>query len=184
MVEPKWAEIETEYRAAQLSVRAIAAKYSVAPGEIMARARTNGWSRDLQAHVRDRIRERLHFEQVPTEVVMDKADEIASRAVQVILGHRTDIREARETFGLLLSHLKALAGAGSQTVPPEVLKVLVGKSDLPTALNTLTQTLERLVKMERAAFDIDALAPSVTVESTGEGGGTTVNLYLPDNGRQ
>lgn len=156
-----WEEVERDYRAGMLSVTMIAKKYMVDRSTVKRRAAKYGWQRDLSERVQARVKAQLSHKDVPSMSSQETEEDIiatsAAVGVQVVLSHREDIAKYRDivtTFGEKLSRhltegIKALNKDGD-LVTEDVSLDYVAKS-----LNAATAALEKLIKLERQAFNLD-----------------------------
>ena len=80
-----WKAVEKEYRAGQLSVRALCDRFQVSRSVLLSHAAKEGWSRDLTAAIRVAAQERLLAEDVSAAAADDAVDMAAPRQVAVAL---------------------------------------------------------------------------------------------------
>ncbi|MCW2286232.1 hypothetical protein M2323_004029 [Rhodoblastus acidophilus] len=104
-----WEAIEREFRAGQLSIRAIASKFGVTDTAIRKRAKAHDWTRALADKVRETVREKLvrsdgsqegSQEQRATDKEIIEA--AALRGLEVITSHRRDLTQIHALKRILL----------------------------------------------------------------------------------
>lgn len=184
-----WEAVEREYRLGVRSLREIGQEYGVTEGGIRARARKNGWDRDLSAKVaaraetlvrKEAVRSELRSTQVANERALVEAS--AEALKDVLLGHRADIRKAREVVKNLLRRLEGVTNAEEMDIQSLILAV--GQND-PAAANGLakvlsmpnmvqsvkglTDALKNVIGLERQAF---GLKDGESDRPPGDGGGS------------
>ncbi|WEX75244.1 hypothetical protein PYH37_000629 [Sinorhizobium numidicum] len=98
-----WEAIEREYRAGQISHRAIASAHGITGGAIRKKAKSEGWQRVLADEVRQAVREKLvrsdadegtqdgtHAQRASDSEIIEGA---AIRGLNVITSHRKDLQQ-------------------------------------------------------------------------------------------
>jgi hypothetical protein len=165
--------IEADYRADQLSNRGISAKHGCSEGSIRRWALKHGWQKDLTAKVKQATKAKLtktvaestpnaieRKEREPNTPITDDEiiEEASNAAVDVISSHRMRAKEYQRIVQTYGERLKA-------QIENETLEVQnrdgdVVSIDLPLdyvgkCLNSATQSFERLVKLERQAYNLD-----------------------------
>lgn len=151
-VQFDWAAIEEQYRAGQLSVNAIANQHGCTEGAIRKRAKQHGWERDLSDKVRREVRTQL----VRTAIRTDATDEeiikaAASTGAEVINKHRNLIARTGALAESMLIELEN---------PIEDMEL----SKRAVTLRTLGDTVQRVVTMERQAYNLDEEASEESLE--------------------
>ena len=167
-----WESIEREYRSGQLSIREIAKQHGVSDAAVRKRAKARGWQRDLTEEVRRRVRTESVRSEVHTSSASDEeiVEEAAKRGAEIVSVHRRDIRQGRELVESMFGELQ------SQCAAPEVVEQQVEQYidqsgmdvraanaarrsvSLPgraSTLRDLSQSLQRLVALERQAYNLD-----------------------------
>lgn len=162
--------IEADYRADLLSNRAVSTKHGCSEASIRKWALKFGWQKDLSGKVKNATKAKLTKavaeaapkakEREPNTPLSDEEiiEEASNVAVDVITRHRVragEYQDIVEMYGKELRNqltngkLKVLAPNGD---PMEIDIPLeyVGK-----CLNSATQSFERLVKLERQAYNLD-----------------------------
>lgn len=169
-----WEAIEREYRAGQMSLRAIGLDHGITEGAIRKRAKAQGWDRDLTEKVREAVRTKLvrdegtqAHERVPDRDAIETA---AQRGASVVREHRKDIKRGRNLASILfdqlasaIDHRPELEDAiWDETVgdkKPDRRNFMLKAVSLPahaTALRDLSTALKNFVPLERQAFNLDA----------------------------
>lgn len=178
-----WEAIEREYRAGQLSVREIASRHSINASTISRRAKRDGWERDLTDQVRQRAKAKAtesagqyatqHATQHERNSSNARDDEIveaaAERGAEVINLHRRDVRQGRETVEMMLAELRTecqtpgleqmaeqhieAEGAGQQQA--NAIRKAVSLPARAGVMRDLSQSMQRLIALERQAFNLD-----------------------------
>lgn len=171
-----WEKIEQEYRAGQLSLQEISDAFGPAKSTIHARAGRYGWERDLSAKVskaakaqiaRDEERAANADANGLTESEREIVDQAAARVVQIVREHRGSLKRVHGVTQKLLAAVEAYAEvaethAKTQSVrrrrdletQMKDIRGQFGESIVAT-LDKLSRTLERVVRMEREAFNVD-----------------------------
>ncbi len=152
-----WEAIEREYRAGQLSVREIARSHDVTDAGIRKRAKHEGWSRDLTEKVRQAAKDAVVRNAVRGELSREPADEaetvqtFASRGARAIEGHLARAERLKLLADKLTTELETYMAGGIPSV-----QIFVSKADSPaTIIRTLSDTAERIAKLERQALNLD-----------------------------
>lgn len=184
-----WEAIEREYRAGVLTNREIARRHHISEGAIRKKAKEKGWTKDLTARVREKVRTELVRTPVRTPEGGDEArtekeivDDAAAAVVALVREHRADLREGREMAATLLSQLRAAAGnrdaledliivstvnadtgvGAAKTAAQAQRKAMLAAVSLPShvgALRDLSNILKNLIPLERQAFNVDDGGP-------------------------
>ena len=168
MSDVDWEAVEREYRAGQLSVREIAARHGCNASTVSRRARRYGWERDLSDQVRQRAQAKavLGGEDGDDEAIVEAA---AERGAEVIQTHRRDIRDGRQTVEMMLAELRAecqqpgLAEMAEQQIEAEgadqkranAIRQAVSLPGRAGVMRDLSQSMQRLVALERQAYNLD-----------------------------
>ncbi len=178
---PDWEQIEADYRAGQLSVRAIGSKHGVGESTIRKRADKNLWERDLTKKVQQRVRSELvrsesaqvrskgAQSEVRTEDASYTAEDTggtpeeqiiaaaAATGVEVVLSHRVAIsgyRFINRTYADLLSD-QVQKGTRTVLIKGDPVEVDVDLEYVGKCLGYGTGSLQKLTQMERQAFSLD-----------------------------
>lgn len=176
----KWAAIERDYRAGLKTIDAISREYKVGKATLYAKARENGWKRDLSAKIKDRVAEKVARHEARQQMIA--ADEeglveaAANKAAEIELAHRVDLGRARAVTMRMLAELE-IAGAhlpmlidivtrlvaeaqaeGKEvTITAEDLKPLATLAKLGARASTLShlaKSLSLVVEAERKAYGL------------------------------
>lgn len=184
-----WEAVEREYRLGVRSLREIGQQYGLSEGGIRKRAKRDGWDRDLSAKVAARAETLVRKEAVRNEARSTQAAnerelvEASAEALKdVLLGHRADIKKAREVVKNLLRRLEGVTNAEEMDIQSLILAV--GQND-PAAANGLakvlsmpnmvqsvkglTDALKNVIGLERQAF---GLKDGESDRPPGDGGGS------------
>lgn len=170
-----WESIEAEYRAGQLSIRAIGSAHGVSEGAIRKTAKVGKWQRSLVDKVRQAVRDTLvrsdgtqagtHSVRADDEVV----DTAAARGVELVRQHRRSLGRAQTIIEKLLFELER--GTDNideieEAVEEETVGDTNGKRrammlkavSLPQRAQTaaaLSLTIKNIIPLERQAFSLD-----------------------------
>ena len=186
-----WEEIEAQFRAGQLSVRAIAKLHGISKTAIEKRAKKANppWTRNLAAKVQERVATKL-VEAVATSKSAERAvEQAADLAVKVLINHRQDIHRLRQRRDALLAHLDRALNPPAPKKEGQAVVAPIGASEHATILERISRIEQRIQTLERAAWN---LGPGAGGElggggdAGGEDGENDVETYkvrLPDNGR-
>ena len=168
-----WEKVESLYRAGVASVRSIAGEHGLTEGGIRKRAHKLGWLRDLTVRVQERARAELVRNSVRAKSSDSDAAVVADAAttiVSIVQRHRADIFRSRNHVEALLEHL-AEAYTKRTQIESHIVNDTPAAEDaqrraamlravaLPAQANTLRSlisSLDKLVSMERQAYNIDA----------------------------
>lgn len=178
-----WEAVERDYRTGKFTLRELADKHKANYSLIGRNAREKGWTQDLAIAIKQATNAALVDELVGAEVhsSTQKVHSVIQAAAEtnknVILGHRTDIKNLRDLTAGLMSELaqSALAAAEQDELaallatlqdgkPPtgkqlERSQALVRKAlELPgriASAKALAETFTRLQLLERTAFGLD-----------------------------
>lgn len=152
-----WEAIEREYRAGQLSNCEIARQYGCAESSIRKKAKQLNWEKNLSKKVRERVREKIVREKVRNSSARDEdiIEGAANRAFKVIRSHRRDAQQQRGILGKLNRIIDGRVPAkdpGKDELKFQEIK------DVSIIQRNAAQALDKLVNIERRAFNIDATA--------------------------
>ena len=166
-----WEAVEKAYRTGQYSNRQLSTIHGPSEGMVRKKAKEGSWKKDLSKPVSKRVKEKLVAK--PAE---DKAEEnhdgidplprpsdeeiieaAANTAASIVFQHRAYAQKGREITGLLLDKLKEQMEAGTITVSQfgKNVEIDIPLDYMGKTLSAATQSLERLVKIERLAFRLD-----------------------------
>lgn len=163
-----WEAIEAEYRAGQISVRKIAAKHGCSESSIRSKAKSKGWQRDLadkvQAGIKAAITKKSAYKAKPDipQSPPQTDEEIIESAVQtgvaIIESHQGQIALYQQVVSKLGKLLKTQVASGKQEVMTKSGDKVTIDLDLEyvgKTLNAATNSLERLIKLERQAHNLN-----------------------------
>lgn len=178
-----WERIELDYRAGIKTLREIASENGVSHPAISKRARRDGWVRDLSARIQSRADDLVTRDTVSSSVTTESraaerlvVEANAQAVAQVRLAHRRDIARARTLVNALLSELEAqtdpemlalLGDLGQLLRAPDdrgvdrlndLYQAIISLPERSKTMKVLTESLGRLVDMERQAFGMDSKA--------------------------
>lgn len=183
-----WELIEREYRAGQLSVRALADKHGINHAAISRKAKGAGWVRNAAAEVRERTQAALIANPCPAEVTTGDGKvttptpdtiEVAVQTNLAVIGrHRKDIGHGHRLVGMLFSQLEEAAqhraeiedeierecsGDETSTRRTRMLKAV----SLPVhagVIRDLSTALKNLIPLERQAYNLDEVSSEESFE--------------------
>jgi hypothetical protein len=200
---PDWTLIEVDYRAGIKALRTIADEHGISHTAITKRAKREGWLRDLTAKTRARADALVYKAAVsnqvstptgPSELATVEAN--ATLQYQVRIAQRRDIARARRLWERQINELDLIAAApetfewlgvavGDKLTGKErgelvtTLKRVTALSARISSLSRATDTLEKLIRMERQAFGISSDGdeePNETAQPGGPGSGQVRGL--------
>ena len=182
---PDWERIELDYRAGVKSLREIARGSGVSHVTISKRAKKEGWARDLTAKIQAKADELVNKATVNTGVNSVSAvyeretiEANAQAVASVKLAHRQDIQRTRSITMSLLSELEQQAGAENaeqlaqlgellrnpdergQDKLNDLYQKIIGLPSRAKVMRELSESLAKLVALERQAFGLDTLSLS------------------------
>tara|TARA_R110002033_G_scaffold170862_2_gene214568 strand:+ start:8315 stop:8893 length:579 start_codon:yes stop_codon:yes gene_type:complete len=157
-----WEPIEKSYRTGKYSNRQLSKIHGPSEATIRKRAKDFDWKKDLSKPVNQRIKEKLTNKAAEDEALVAPSDEdiveaAANTAATIVFHHRSYAQKGREITGLLLDKLKQQMEAGTMKVAAfgQVVETDIPLDYMGKTLSAATQSLERLVKIERQAFRLD-----------------------------
>lgn len=173
-----WELIERDYRADMKSIAQIARENGVASSTIRSRAKAGGWIRDLKTRIKLKTDEYVNKAAMQTVAAVQATEEQtveenARLTAGVRLQHRKDIALARNMAMTMFDDLSAMIGADGRTGLAELLKTLVDTGELADGgeveafkratglsahvnnMQRLTDTLSKVVALERQAWGLD-----------------------------
>jgi hypothetical protein len=164
--KPDWQAIEREYRAGQLSDREISRQHGVSHTAIQKRAKAEGWVKDLAEAVRQTAAAKLVASEVASGNPREAVETAAARVVEVVRSHRKDLLTAREEASALLVELRdtrlnleaievAIDESGQTSDRKRRMHQAISLSERAATLRELSNSLHKIVALERQAFSID-----------------------------
>jgi hypothetical protein len=179
-----WQAVERDYRTGKFTDQELGDKYKVSRPAVTKQAKVNGWQKDLSDAIRRATRAELVADAAAAKVaekVAKGSQEVINTVLvtaelnkQVILGHRTQITEVRSVASSLLKEVESaallneeaellaqiIAGEGAQPADESRARAAVSKAlafgTRVASVKALAETYEKLQKMERTAFNLDA----------------------------
>lgn len=165
-----WEKIEAEYRTGRFSNRQLETMYGPSEATIRNRAKKFGWKKDLTDAVRTRTKEMTTAGQAdgidssgaerPTDEQIIEA--AAATGASIVFQHRSYAKRGREVIGKLLDRLEGQLAREKITISSfgKESEIDIPLDYVGKVVNSATQSLERIVKIERQAFNLDADADS------------------------
>jgi hypothetical protein len=152
-----WEAVEKEFRAGQLSVRAIASAHGVAESAVRKRAQRDGWARALADKVRNQVKERLtrldgaqDGAQAQRTSDADIIEAASLRGLAVVTSHRKDLEQLHALKRIILTRLAAHLNGEPIEGP------FMGDKETPGDLvEKLSRVTSRLIPLERQAHNLD-----------------------------
>lgn len=161
MAKYDWEAVEKSYRTGKYSNRQLAKMHGVSESGLRGRIKKDGWSKDLSAPVNQRIKDKLVTGPSDDSVERPSDEEIieaaATTGASIVFEHRAYAKSSREVVGSLLSKLKEQVEQEYMKVQAfgEVVEVDIPLDYMGKVISAATQSLERIVKIERQAFRLD-----------------------------
>lgn len=157
-----WAAVARDYRTGCYTNRELGRRHNVSEGSIRNRATKEEWQKDLSEMIRQRVREKTGraAAAVVTEATNDAeiVEQAAEAGAQLVRGHQVLIARAR---GIAQQFIERI----SEQLANEKIKVMIQGNkaieiDIPLdyvgkSLGHATQSIERLIKLERQAHGLD-----------------------------
>ena len=176
-----WEALEVQYRAGIRSLKNIGAEFGVSDAAIVKRAKRDSWVRDLNAKIMAKADAKVSASLVSAPVSArtkilerDVIEAGATQVAEVKLSHRKDIHRARRLTNALLDELEQstdpatlsmLRDLGEFMANPdektgrdrlnEIYQAVIGLPERSKTLKVLAESLQKLVDMERTAFNMD-----------------------------
>ena len=165
MAKYDWEAIHREYRTDTFSIRELSRRHGASEATIRKRAREHGWTKNLDERVRQRTHEKItgqdNGRQAPTPEPGsddDVVEKVADESAALVRGHRSDLAHWRSIVNSFSALVAGQLEAGVITIEKngEALEIDVPLDYVGKAIGSGTQALERLIKAERQAFNLDA----------------------------
>jgi hypothetical protein len=154
-----WPRIRAEYETGAYTLRALAERHGVKHTTIHQRIKREGWTQDPSSEVK-RLRNAKLAQLDASEQDVDSvrrpvAEAAAERQVDVIASHRRLTKRLRGTVERVLDlvHLY-LHGNEEQRIEAMVILKLGSGDSLTGHLNSLSTTIERIVRIERDSYGL------------------------------
>lgn len=183
-----WQGVQAAYCAGVLPISRILEIYKISRPVLMGRASTESWERDLAGALRNEVRRQL----VSGATDADLEPYLRAQAaaiLRVVEDHRGTAADLRGVLSRVTREMMTLFELGpdeeGKIELPLHLALILGKSGVPAALDTLASALQRIVEMESKMLGLHKLFPEepTKIAVAGVDSGTTVTVYLPDNNR-
>ena len=179
-----WDAVIRDHRTCKFTDPELAAKYKIHKTTLMRRRKSdqaknpNAWPRDLRDSIRATTAVLLtNVQGTADEGVKDVVLVAAEINRQVIMGHRSELREAREIAVAMLLELKTAAAiyrdadamamvlAGEQATPDQIksagneIRKALNLGNRVQIVKALAETLTKLHTGERTAYDLNDQPP-------------------------
>lgn len=157
-----WDRIERDYRTGHYSNRELGRMHGPSEATIRNRAKNGSWQRDLSDQIRRRVIEKT-TSVVAREVSRAEDDaafveEAAEAGAEVVRGHQRLLRQAKGLAETLMDRLAEQLHSKKMKIEVrgEIMEVDVNLDYAGKSLGHATQALERVVKLERQSYGLDA----------------------------
>ncbi|WLH27423.1 hypothetical protein [Pseudomonas canadensis] len=157
-----WAAVERDYRTGCYTNRELGRRHNVSEGSIRNRAAKEEWQKDLSEMIRQRVREKTGRAAAAAITAATNDAEIVEQAAeagaQLIHGHQVLIARTRGITQQYVERISEQVANGKIIVmTPKGLPVEI---DIPLdyvgkSLGHATQSIERLIRLERQAHGLD-----------------------------
>lgn len=158
-----WELIEREYRTGRFSLAQLEARHGVNRSTISRRARKYGWEKDLTDRVRERTQQKIARASLPPEAQAALDDDVVEQAANenaaVVKGHRKTLERWRgitERFAVLLESQLAEGKIAVELPAGGVAEIDVPLEYVGKCMGHGTQALDRVIKLERQNYGLDA----------------------------
>lgn len=157
-----WERIELDYRTGQYSNRELTRLHGPTEAAIRKRAKDHDWQRDLSEQIRKRVIEKttaaVTREVSRAETDQQYVEEAAEAGANIIRGHQRLLIQAKNIAETLMERLTEQLKSKTMKIEVrgEVVEVDVNLDYAGKSLGHATQALERVVKMERQSYGLDA----------------------------
>ncbi|MGP8291763.1 hypothetical protein ACT3OH_15975 [Vreelandella zhanjiangensis] len=161
-----WELIEREYRTGRFSLAQLEARHGVNRSNISRRAKKYEWKKDLTERVRERTQEKITRATLPPEAqeAYSQDDEqvveqAANENAAVVKGHRKNLERWRgitERFAVLLESQLAEGKIKIETPTGGVAEIDIPLEYVGKCMGHGTQALDRVIKLERQNYGLDA----------------------------
>jgi hypothetical protein len=154
-----WPRIRAEYETGAYTLRALAERHGVKHTTIHQRIKRDGWTQDPSGEVR-RLRSAKLAQLDASEQAVDNvrrpvADAAAERQVDVIASHRRLTARLRGNVERILDLVHQYLHGDEEERNAAMVVLKLGSGDSLTGhLNSLSTTIERIIRLERASYGI------------------------------
>jgi len=155
-----WEQVERLYIAGQLTIRQIADKCGISDSQVRAKAKAQGWERNLSKQIKARTQAKIAA--IDTDAIVEKsAEESAQKSAQQI---KDSIEQASDVAaGIVLKHRQSLQRDNTRAVELETkLDALIKEAAdikeldlLVRAYKNLIEAKNKIITLERQAFGLD-----------------------------
>lgn len=160
-----WELIEREYRTGRFSLTQLEKRHGVHRSNISRRAKKDNWEKDLTDRVRERTQQKITKASLSPEAqaAFDNDDDqivehAANENAAVVKGHRKNLERWRgiaERFAELLENQLA-EGKIKVELPTGVTEIDIPLEYVGKCMGHGTQALDRVIKLERQNYGLDA----------------------------
>lgn len=157
-----WELIEREYRTGRFSLAQLEARHGVNRSNISRRAKKYRWEKDLTDRVRERTQQKITRVSLPPEAQAVLDDEVVEQAANenasVVKGHRKGLERWRKILERYADLLEGQVEKGTITINDggDIKEIDVPLEYVGKCMGHGTQALERVVKLERQNYGLDA----------------------------
>ncbi|WP_339885289.1 hypothetical protein [Vreelandella maris] len=161
-----WELIEREYRTGRFSLTQLEKRHGVHRSNISRKATKDGWEKDLTDRVRERTQQKITKASLSPEAqaAFDNDDDqiveyAANENAAVVKGHRKNLERWRgiaERFAELLESQLAEGKIKVETPSGGVAEIDIPLEHVGKCMGHGTQALERVIKLERQNYGLDA----------------------------
>lgn len=184
-----WEAIERDYRAGQMTVASVAKKHGVSDSQLRAKAKSEGWTRDLSSAIDQRTKEKIAAIDVASIVeqsakesadksaalIKDAIEQASDVAAGVVIKHRAGLRLDMERANAVSAMLEnALSQADGIKDIVSVTQALKNLADIGCKLRDQERVIYGLDKKgadgdgdsskSRIAIEFVSAAPSVDAD--------------------
>ena len=157
-----WAAVERDYRTGCFTNRELGRRHNVSESSIRNRADKREWQKDLSEMIRQRVREKTGRAAAAavTEATNDAeiVEQAAEAGAQLVRGHQVVIARTRDITQQYVERIHEQVAAGKITVMTqkgEPVEIDIPLDYVGKSIGHATQSLERLIKLERQAHGLD-----------------------------
>lgn len=161
-----WAALYQDYRTGQWSLAALAAKHGVSEAAIRAKAKREGWTKDLAPEIREEVRRGLgaaglrDASRASDAQIIENATKIG---LAVIRGHQSHLAKLKSASASIIDKLQAIVDGSydeayslkTRSGETVVVPVLGKNETLADALLKVANATARFVPLERQAWNLN-----------------------------
>ncbi|WP_110647598.1 hypothetical protein [Salinicola peritrichatus] len=165
MAKPKgkrydWEAIEADYRTGRFSLQQLADKHGPSKTQVARRAREEGWEKDLTRSVQQRTREKLTRREsdLPDTPECEIVERAATENAAVVYGHRATLAHWRGISERFAKRLTEQLDQGYRTaiLNGNLVELDLDLEYIGKCINHGTGAVERVIRMERTSYGLDA----------------------------